>query len=430
MTIALLRSDNDGRKSSTNTSNIDILEQSDKGDSGASAVVTPQALSRLHALRSLVERMQGGLPCRLNQSVYDAATKPYNGGGNKEKCMISMMKVTGCMPQCIDEREVLESYFLAHALESTPQGLAVLAATLAAGGVCPMVGARVLSPQVVKHCLSLMHTAGMGTMSGEFQFKVGVPSKCSRTGSGSSDGTGVILMAVPNVLGVCFANTNKQPQRSGTTGEGVQGLAFCEGFVDRFAFHRYDTRTGAQENPTRRMVYMRWDAADNENDENKDTEEDNSAAAELKTSQEAKDIVRKFRDTRSAATPEMVTRLLSAATIGDMMAIKAMHAAGCDLDCADYDIRTAAHLAAANGNLEVLRYFHKHGVDLEASDRWQGTPLDDAINEGHDEVADYLRDWLEPPAPAPLPTPTNNNGLASTSTTSETVCQAMSTLAP
>merc|ERR1711959_519667 len=114
------------------------------------------------------------------------------------------------------------------------------------------------------------------------------------------------------------------------------------------------------------------------------TEEDNSAAAELKTSQEAKDIVRKFRDTRSAA----------------------------------------------NGNLEVLRYFHKHGVDLEASDRWQGTPLDDAINEGHDEVADYLRDWLEPPASAPLPTPTNNNGLASTSTTSETVCQAMSTLAP
>merc|ERR1712137_11100 len=323
---------------------------------------------------------------------------------------------------------------LAHALESTPQGLAVLAATLAAGGVCPTVGARVLSPQVVKHCLSLMHTAGMGTMSGEFQFKVGVPSKCSRTDSGSSDGgagdgTGVILMAVPNVLGVCFADTNKQPQRSGVTGEGVQGLAFCEGLVDRFAFHRYDTGTGAQENPTRRMVYMRWDA-DDENDENKDTEEDNSAAAELNTSQEAKDIVRKFHDTRSAATPEMVTRLLSAATIGDMMAIKAMHAAGCNLNCADYDIRTAAHLAAANGNLEVLRYFHKHDVDLEASDRWQGTPLDDAINEGHDEVADYLRDWLEPPASAPLPTSTNNNGLASTSTTSGTVCQSMSTLAP
>ena len=59
---------------------------------------------------------------------------------------------------------------------------------------------------------------------------------------------------------------------------------------------------------------------------------------------------------------------------------------------ADYDGRTPAHLAAAEGRLRILKYLKKlHDVDLNASDRWNHTPLLDAIRHHHAETAQWLR---------------------------------------
>ena len=57
-------------------------------------------------------------------------------------------------------------------MEITCESGAVMAATLANGGICPLTGERVLNSRAVRHSLSLMHSCGMYDYSGEFAFKV------------------------------------------------------------------------------------------------------------------------------------------------------------------------------------------------------------------------------------------------------------------
>ena len=59
-------------------------------------------------------------------------------------------------------------------LESSCDTMAVVAATLANGGFCPLTpeAGSILDGTAVQHCLSLMHSCGMYEYSGQFSFKV------------------------------------------------------------------------------------------------------------------------------------------------------------------------------------------------------------------------------------------------------------------
>ncbi|KAL3809007.1 hypothetical protein ACHAXA_000287 [Cyclostephanos tholiformis] len=57
----------------------------------------------------------------------------------------------------------------------------------------------------------------------------------------------------------------------------------------------------------------------------------------------------------------------------------------------DYDRRTALHLAASEGHLDVVTYLVDMGAHVNRSDRWGGSPLDDAHRHRHTDVARYLR---------------------------------------
>ena len=62
---------------------------------------------------------------------------------------------------------------------------------------------------------------------------------------------------------------------------------------------------------------------------------------------------------------------------------------GCDQ--ADYDGRCALHLASCSGRLDVVKLLVEElGSSLDLTDRWGGTPLDDAEREGHSSVVEYL----------------------------------------
>ena len=84
--------------------------------------------------------------------------------------------------------------------------------------------------------------------------------------------------------------------------------------------------------------------------------------------------------------------LCDAAKKGDMSRLRRLalqKQKGCDQ--ADYDGRCALHLASCSGRLDVVKLLVEElNAALEVTDRWGGTPLDDAEREGHTPVVEYL----------------------------------------
>lgn len=68
-----------------------------------------------------------------------------------------------------------------------------------------------------------------------------------------------------------------------------------------------------------------------------------------------------------------------------------MYMQGCDLEMADYDKRTALHLAASEGHPDVILFLLNIAkVRPDPKDRWQRTPLHDARGEKHVECVRLL----------------------------------------
>jgi ankyrin repeat protein len=72
-------------------------------------------------------------------------------------------------------------------------------------------------------------------------------------------------------------------------------------------------------------------------------------------------------------------QLCQAAFEGDVTHLQQAHRAGVDMNTADYDGRTAMHLAACEGRVEVLVLLWGYGARCNIKDRWGGTPMKDAI---------------------------------------------------
>merc|ERR1719181_419386 len=83
--------------------------------------------------------------------------------------------------------------------------------------------------------------------------------------------------------------------------------------------------------------------------------------------------------------------LINAAECGDLREIKKLIVKGADINQADYDGRTSAHLASANGHVAVVQYLIQNKASLDAFDRFGRTPLQDALDMGHTKIAQILR---------------------------------------
>lgn len=76
---------------------------------------------------------------------------------------------------------------------------------------------------------------------------------------------------------------------------------------------------------------------------------------------------------------------------GDIDRLKGLINCNADVNMADYDGRTAIHLACSEGKLKCVKHIvEKMNGDQNVKDRWGGTPKDDAIRHGHDDVFEYL----------------------------------------
>ena len=80
------------------------------------------------------------------------------------------------------------------------------------------------------------------------------------------------------------------------------------------------------------------------------------------------------------------------ASLGDLNNLRKLHKMGINLYQADYDGRTAIHLACANNQLLVLNYLINHAseMDISVQDNWGYTPLFDACINSHNNIVDKL----------------------------------------
>jgi glutaminase len=90
--------------------------------------------------------------------------------------------------------ESLDLYFKQCSILVDTVDLALMAATLANGGVQPLTNKKVLQSDSARDILSLMFTCGMYDSAGEWAYTVGLPAK-----SGVSGG---LLAVVPGKMGI------------------------------------------------------------------------------------------------------------------------------------------------------------------------------------------------------------------------------------
>jgi len=81
-----------------------------------------------------------------------------------------------------DPVDAVELYTRQCSLKVTARDLAAMGATLAGGGVQPLTGAAVVSPESARNALAVMTTAGLYETSGDWLFDVGLPGKSGISG--------------------------------------------------------------------------------------------------------------------------------------------------------------------------------------------------------------------------------------------------------
>jgi len=129
----------------------------------------------------------------------------------------------------LDERveEHVDLYFMQCSILVTARDLAMMAATLANGGVNPVTGERCLDEENVKYVLAVMSTCGMYDYAGEWLYRIGLPAK-SGVGGG-------IIAVLPGQFGIATFSPPLDAH-----GNSVRGLKVFEDLSHSFDLHMFD----------------------------------------------------------------------------------------------------------------------------------------------------------------------------------------------
>jgi len=131
-----------------------------------------------------------------------------------------------------DPDQATDIYTRQCSLEVTVHDLAVMAATLANGGVNPQTGEVVIVPGVCRRVLAVMATAGLYELSGDWLYEIGVPGK-----SGVSGG---IVTVAPGKGGLA---TFSPPLDA--AGNSVRGQLVTKYLADRLGLNLFASEVSA-----------------------------------------------------------------------------------------------------------------------------------------------------------------------------------------
>ncbi|MEY4372411.1 MAG: Glutaminase 1 [Actinomycetota bacterium] len=147
---------------------------------------------------------------------------------HRNRAIAHLMLNFGMIQDRVDE--TLELYFQQCAILVNCRDLAVMAATLANGGVNPVTGVRAIEAKHVRDLLSLMFSCGMYDYAGSWGYLVGLPAKSSVSGA--------IMAVVPGQFGIAVFSPPLDER-----GNSVRGIAVCTELSERFGLHAFDAHS-------------------------------------------------------------------------------------------------------------------------------------------------------------------------------------------
>lgn len=298
-----------------------------------------ESIDRKYELYSkVVQRLIGDRKVHFNNEMYLSEI----AHADRNYCLLYMLKEAKTFPQDTDVKKILQFYTQTWAIEISVESYAILAASLANGGICPLTEDRVFEDSnAVKGVLSQMLSCGMNTYSGKWAFKAGLPAKSSVAG--------MMILVIPNTMGIAVWSPKLDRHHISKKGQ-----IFLSNFVKKFKYDNIDQVYGAN------IIHK--------------------LAKKVESS----------KDDESASF-----NLLYYAKQNNLREIRKSIANGRDINYADYDSRTALHLAANYGNFEIVKYLVSHGARVGVKDRFNNTPIDEAENNGYPEIVEYLKEALE-----------------------------------
>lgn len=134
--------------------------------------------------------------------------------GDRNHALAHLMRAEGTLHVGADD--AVEVYARACAVLVDAEALAVMGATLAAGGICPATGERVVSAAVARDVVSVMATCGVYDGSGRWMRSVGIPAKSSVSGA--------IVLSAPQRLGAAVVSPPLDEQGTSVRGRVASGI--------------------------------------------------------------------------------------------------------------------------------------------------------------------------------------------------------------
>jgi glutaminase len=159
-----------------------------------------------------------GRPLAIDQAVFESERST----GHRNRAIGHMLRSYGIVEH--DPEPALELYFKQCSLLVDGRDLALIAATLANGGVNPVSNVRAVRAEFIGPILSVMTTCGMYDFTGEWVYRVGMPAK-SGVGGG-------IIAVLPGQLGIGVFSPLLDPR-----GNSVRGVKVCEALSADLELH-------------------------------------------------------------------------------------------------------------------------------------------------------------------------------------------------
>jgi len=159
-----------------------------------------------------------GRALALDEAVY----RSESDTGHRNRAIGHMLRNFGILDEAPDVP--LDLYFRQCSLAVDCRDLALMAATLAGGGVHPLTRERAIPAEYVDEVLSVMTSCGMYDAAGDWLYRVGFPAK-----SGVAGG---VLAVLPGQFGIGVFSPALDAR-----GNSVRGVAVCTALSNELELH-------------------------------------------------------------------------------------------------------------------------------------------------------------------------------------------------